>query len=629
MHTRPLVLAAVVAGGVLLSVASAPAASIEQRTLRLSAAPSLGASDGSSSGPVVSANGAVTAFSTVATNLGPQDPNGPLADIVVVNAPTGERRLVSRGADGGGADGASTDPAISADGQRVAFTSSATNLVAGDLNAVTDVFVALPDGPVLLVSARPDGQPGNRPSRNADLSSDGRFVVFESDASDLVPGDTNGASDIFVRDLLAGQTQRVSVASDGAEAVGASTTPAISGDGRVVSFESRAANLVPRDTNRVPDVFVRALRLRRTERVSVSASGRQQDRAVTAPFHLVSDLDATGRRVVFDSEATNLTPDDTNRASDVFLVDRRADTIDLVSASTGNVQGNNDSVSPVITPDGRFVAFQSFATNLVAQDPTGADVVLRDRELRATTLVTVTSTGSRRGAELVPQLLERPALSDDGAFAAFVSTSPTFTAGDLNRHADVFLRVLAPAATLGRRGAGTIRVASDDVQADSFLCYVRAQAPRPCGPRVTLPRAGGTMVIRSTGPGVLVDPEGLRVRLPADRTRPVARVVRKASSVRRQVSGTATDRGGSGVRAVEVAVIVFRPGTGCSYFDGRRMRPTKNCNLRRFVPATVVGETWTVSLPAPFRRAIVGVFVRARDAAGNRSRTVQATSFLA
>ncbi len=178
-----------------------------------------------------------------------------------------------------GERGASGSPAVSASGRYVAFTSSADDLVAGDTNRSLDVFVRdRGTGRTERVSVRTDGGQARRSgagSGQAAISGDGRFVAFASAASNLVAGDTNHATDVFLRDRVAGNTVRVSVGSGGAQSRGPSGLPAISVDGRVVAFVSAARNLVARDTNRAPDVFVRDLAKHTTERVSVSALGAQ------------------------------------------------------------------------------------------------------------------------------------------------------------------------------------------------------------------------------------------------------------------------------------------------------------------------------------------------------------------
>jgi Tol biopolymer transport system component len=245
------------------------------------------------------------------------------------------------------------------------FRSLAENLVPGDRGCVeplnqipvlhcTRVYVR--DrflGTTEPVSLSTPGVPPNGSSGAPSISAEGRFVAFSSRAANLVPGDTNEAEDAFVRDRLARSTERVSVGRDGAQAYGKdpyylSAAPSISGDGRYVAFASAASNLVAGDTNDSADVFVRDRLAGRTERVSVSGDGAQAD--------AVSDymaISADGRSVVFRSIATNLVPNDVNYLWDVFVRDRVAGTTELVSVSSSGEQANFYSVGVSINADGR------------------------------------------------------------------------------------------------------------------------------------------------------------------------------------------------------------------------------------------------------------------------------------
>src|SRR5437867_4406185 len=219
------------------------------------------------------------------------------------------------------------------------------------------------------VSVASDGTEGNDVSLGSALSADGRFVAFDSAATDLVAGDTNGVSDVFVHDRQTGTTERVSVASDGAQGNGSSGLvtfafpPALSADGRFVAFVSFATNLVAGDTNGATDVFVHDRQAGTTERVSVASGGSQSNGS-----NVGSALSADGRFVAFQSAATNLVADDTNGATDVFVHDRQTGTTERMSVASDGSQGNGFNAGPALSADGRFVAFHSTATNLVAGD---------------------------------------------------------------------------------------------------------------------------------------------------------------------------------------------------------------------------------------------------------------------
>jgi len=283
---------------------------------------------------------------------------------------------VSVNLQGGDPNGLSASPQISADGRYVAFSSDASNLVAGDTNAWFDVFVHdRQTGQTSRVSVATGGQQGNDHSSVSSLSADGRYVVFVSGASNLVSGDTNAWSDVFVHDRQTGQTSRVSVATDGEEGNHFSVTATISADGRYVAFDSAASNLVAGDTNVSTDVFVHDRQTGQTSRVSVATGGEQGNGASE-----VATISENGRFVAFQSRATNLVASDTNVRYDVFVHDRQTGQTSRMSVATDGTQGNEESRGPAISGNGRFVAFQSLASNLVAGDTNlSYDVYVRDR----------------------------------------------------------------------------------------------------------------------------------------------------------------------------------------------------------------------------------------------------------
>lgn len=341
---------------------------------------------------------------------------------------------------------------VSADGRYVAFQSRANNLVAGDTNDEPDIFVHdTATGVTTRVSVASSGAQANRGSSQARISADGRYVAFGSDASNLVANDTNNARDIFVHDRLTGITTRVSVDSSGAQANNHSTEPSISADGRFVAFRSYASNLVAGDTNGTYDIFVHDRDTGITSRVSVASNGAQSNRESGEP-----SLSADGRHVAFWSAASNLVADDTNDAIDIFIHDR--DTGETVRASLANsgAQGNDDSFRPSISANGRQVAFQSRASNLVEGDTNGAsDVFVYDRDTHTITRVSVASNGAQgNGAS------GEPGLSADGRYVAFESSASNLVAGDTNGAADIFVH--------DRESGATVRVnlASDGAQAD-------------------------------------------------------------------------------------------------------------------------------------------------------------------
>lgn len=343
---------------------------------------------------------------------------------------------------------ASEAPVMTADGRYFAFASQFANLVAGDTNGRADIFVLdAQSGLITLESLDSSGGQANNHCRIATISNDGRYVAFESAANNLVSGDTNGAFgyDIFVRDRLSGTTRRASVDSSGAQADFASYAPALSADGRFVAFQSSASNLVVGDTDLVDDVFVHDLQSGATTRVSVSSNGDEGDDLSGSPV-----ISCDGRFVAFQSFATTLVTGDTNSKADIFVHDRQSATTTRVSVASNGAQGNG--VCPyrcALSPDGRFVAFESRSTNLVAGDTNAlSDVFVHDRQSALTLRANVSSSGAQANAQAL-----WPAISGDGRYVAFVSAATNLVNGDANGKDDVFVRDLL---------AGTTELASVD-----------------------------------------------------------------------------------------------------------------------------------------------------------------------
>ncbi|MER7047093.1 RICIN domain-containing protein [Streptomyces jumonjinensis] len=334
---------------------------------RVSVATGGAQADGHSDGVSISADGRYVAFSSRAGNLVAGDANGK-SDVFLRDRQNGTTERVSVAAGGLEGNGHAHTPSISADGRYIAFVSNSGN-IPGDTNIVDDVYVHdRQNGTLTRASVTRDGLQANDASTQAVISADGRYVAFSSRAGNLVAGDANASRDVFVRDLQAGAVERVSVRGDGAEAAGDSSAPSISTDGRTIAFVSRAADMVTGDTNGTDDVFVRDRQSRTTERVSVDSGGVQ-----TAPSSHSPGISGNGRFVVFTSFGANLVTGDTNSAGDVFVRDRRAGVTTRVSTAVNGAQGNQDSGHPSISGDGRYIAFHSYAANLVPRDTNGAD----------------------------------------------------------------------------------------------------------------------------------------------------------------------------------------------------------------------------------------------------------------
>lgn len=504
-------------------------------------------STASSNNPVVSDDGRYVAFVSTASNLLPGaelDDTNNVADVFLADRTKSIFRVerVSLTTVNGEANGASDGRiAISGNGRFIAFSSVADNLVPNDLNARRDVFVRdrgtdvdPPDTRRASISSTQ--VEGNNVSDWPSISDDGRYVAFQSTANNLVAGDTNNQSDVFVRDFLLAVTDRASVSTIGVQASGASNKPSIAADGRAVAFSSTAANLVPLDWNGFRDIFIRDRIERRTYMASRTTFGGQSAGGNSDNPAIAED----GLTVAFDSLANNLVtePDDSNNKSDVFVRkidsmpermsadffgnqgatdanrpsvsrdgrfvafhsrhpfdsndtnneadvyvrDRFTDTLERVSVTNTGAEPNGRSTFAAMSGDGRYVAFVSTATNLITEtiDDNGqTDIYVRDRIARRTYLVSQNDAGeiSRGGPSRFP------AISDSGRFIAFQSSATNLVPGDTNNQWDIFLRdqVLNT----------TIRIS---VKSDGSQC---SQAPFPASTRPAISTGGGFVVFHS------------------------------------------------------------------------------------------------------------------------------------
>jgi Tol biopolymer transport system component/lysophospholipase L1-like esterase len=380
-----------------------------------------------------SADGRFVAFTSAATTMAPPDTKRG-ADVFVRDQQTGVTTRVSVSSSGElAASGYADYPSISADGRYVAFVSNAPNLVPGDTNNTVDVFVHDRETQLTRrVSVSSAGIQGDRGSQYPTISANGRHVVFDSSATNLVDG-TSDYTGIFMHDLESGVTSRVSVSSTGAQANSYSGNASVSGDGRIVVFTSRATNLVPSDTNVYEDVFMHDRQSGMTTKVSVSSAGEHAN-----AFARHASISADGRYVGFESWATNLVTGDTNGALDVFLRDLQTNETTRVSVTTDGVQGNSHSYyKPAFSADGRYVAFTSVATNLEAGETNTFryQIFVRDRLSGTTERASVSSEGTPANGDSY-----WPSISADGRHVGFTSGATNLVANDTNAVDDVFVR---------------------------------------------------------------------------------------------------------------------------------------------------------------------------------------------
>ncbi len=413
-----------------------------QSTTRASVGPGGAESNSASVSPSMSADGRFVVFCSGASTLVPGDTNNRV-DVFVRDLTTGQNWRVSvatggtqgnESSGGGGGDG--DTPRISSDGRFVAFASFASNLVANDTNGNSDVFVHdRQTGTTTRISVSSTGTQGSGLSDFPTISGDGRFVAFRSAANDLVPNDTNFAGDIFLHDRQSGSTSRISVGPGGVQASNGSEFPAFSADGQFVAYRSFANNLVVGDTNFLPDVFVYSVAADQSERVSIATDGTQANGYGSRP-----SISADGRYVVFESDASNLAPGDTNGTADIFRRDRVMASTVRLSVDSAGAQGNNWSSIPAISANGQYVVFQSTATNLVPGDTNSSDdVFIRDIAGGQTQRLSITTAGVQGDFTSI-----RPAISADGRFVAFQSGATNLVPGDTNFQDDIFVRDRGP-----------------------------------------------------------------------------------------------------------------------------------------------------------------------------------------
>jgi Tol biopolymer transport system component len=327
---------------------------------------------------------------------------------------------------------------ISTNGRYVVFSSDATNLVPGDVNGKTDVFrYDRTTGETVCVSVTSDGAHANGRSFASGVSKDGRLVLFWSHATDLVGDDSNGFEDVFLRDMTTRTTTRLSLGWGGVQTNGGSRFPTMSDDGRYVAFQSYGTNLVIADFNDRDDIYVLDRRTGRTVRVGQPRTGESNEDSG------IPQISANGRWVAFESQATNLVGGDTNGVMDAFVVEWARGTVMRASVSDTGVQGNGQSRSPMVSDTGR-VLFTSAADNLVSGDTNAtSDSFVRDVRRGETRRVNVSSAGVQGNYGSA-----RGTIDPKGRYVAFGSWASNLVPNDTNASADVFLRDLTRGTTV-------------------------------------------------------------------------------------------------------------------------------------------------------------------------------------
>ncbi len=479
----------------LLRSQGGEAALLHGTTIRVSVASSGAQANHHSWPESISRNGRFVAIGSDATNLVGGDTNLS-RDVFVHDTLTGVTTRVSIAQDGTQADSHSHGASLSARGRCVSFRSRASNLIPGETMHGGHIYARDNETrQVGLVSKATDGAPGNEPSGGGKISSKGRYVAFHSWADNLVDRDMNDAADVFVHDLWTGLTSRLSIASNGREGNDDSYYPSISASGRYVAFESRSTNLVKGDTNDYPDIFFHDRDVdgdgiydepgaTATIRISVSSSGREGDE-----YSRGASISANGEYVAFVSKASNLVHGDHNDTEDVFIRDLQAGKTFRVSVGSNGSEANDYSQYPSVSAEGRYVAFSSFATNLVSGDTNGLqDVFVHDRQTRETSRVSLSSSGAQGN----DGSSSHPYLSGDGTRLAFQSGASNLVQGDTNGCSDGFLHILpnglsgfmgsVPGASAGesRQGAPSKPIVIGF--ASEMPCFGPSESPPGRGP---------------------------------------------------------------------------------------------------------------------------------------------------
>lgn len=396
----------------------------------------------------ISANGRYVFFTSESPNLVAGDTNA-RRDAFLHDRRTGATTRISVSSTGAQAEpsadafGGSDAEAMSANGRFLVFRSDAPNLVPGDTNRTEDVFLRdRRTHRTTRLSVDSDGRQANGPSRLGAITPDGRYVAFVSGASNLVSGDRSRHAEIFLRDRRTGRTSLVSRSSTGAPANGESEQVAISADGRFLAFESSATNLVPHDTNALPDIFVRDRETNRTTRVSVTSHGAQGRGRRNSNGSNVAAISADGRLVAFHSDMTNLVQHDTNQTFDIFVHDRSTGKTVRVSLGNRGQEANGENLAAfAVSGDGRYVAFSSLASNLVPDDANEiTDVFIRDLRKRTTRLVSLGATNGQ-GAD-ASWVSGGPVFAAHNRILLFASWADNLVPGDSNSSADAFVRDL-------------------------------------------------------------------------------------------------------------------------------------------------------------------------------------------
>lgn len=357
-------------------------------------------------------------------------------------------------------------PTLNSDGRYVVFWTDDSKLIPNDLNGTGDIYLR---DRQLSETVRVSIGNGNVEANNLtfaenDISDNGTLVVYASNATNLIGGDTNGFTDIFVFDRSLGAVARASITFNEVQTNGPSYKPVISGDGRFVAFRSQAANIVANRTSTQPDMFLfdrAGTPGARMAQINVHSNGTPANQEDNSGRIAIN---ANGNYIAFDSIATNLVNNDTNGKRDIFLRDRTTNKTTRISTGLNGAQANGKSSDPAISATGRYIAFRSEASNLVEGDTNNfADIFVYDREEDTITRVNVSREGEQANSNA-----EMPSITANGRFVTFQSTAKNMILGDFNNTADIFVHDTATGVTT------RVNIAGNGAEANSFTAPIHS-----------------------------------------------------------------------------------------------------------------------------------------------------------
>ncbi len=385
--------------------------------------------------PSISADGNAIVFESLASNLVQDGITG--VHIYIYNISTNQFKRVSVSNTGAAGNSNSTRADISSDGNLVVFTSFASNLIS-NTGSVGNVFLRnIANNKTILVSKSYDGSTADNMSTRSQISGDGRFVTFESKATNLVPADTNDLRDIFIYDVLNDTIQKISSADDGSQTNGDSARPSISDDGRFVTYMSIASNIDLIDNNSRYDIFLWDRKTNKSTLVS-----KTFDDSLMLVHNRDPYISGNGKFIAFISDAKNLVPNTNATPRHLFLYNIETDSISLISQSSTGIQANDINFIPRMSNNGRFVSYVSKASNLVNNDTNNsADLFVYDTLLNSTERVNLTN----QGDELNANIDFVNSINENGQVLAFASSASNLGG---NYNTQVVLRVRDPIANI-------------------------------------------------------------------------------------------------------------------------------------------------------------------------------------